>query len=135
MFYILNVTCSDYALASILGVIKRVIDVIRIIVPIFLIIGGTIVFIKGMFNPDQQDKTKKAFFNTIISAVIVMLLPFIINTLMAIISQYGDVGINEGGSNLAFELSSCWQQAGVSTSDMDSVNDNSNTSISNEANR
>ncbi len=132
MFYVLNAICSDYALAGILGVIKRVIDVIRIVVPILLLIGGTIIFVKGIFNPDQSDKTKKAFVNSIISAVIVILLPFIINTTMAIISAYGDVGIVESESNLAFDISSCWEYAGVSVSEMDSTYDDTSLSIEDE---
>lgn len=30
---------------------------------------------------------------------------------MGIISSFGDVGINEGGSNVAFDISSCWTAA------------------------
>ncbi len=128
--FILNVVCSDYALAGILGTIKRVIDVIRIIVPILLLISGTIIFTKGIFNPEQQDKTKKAFINSIISAVIVMLLPFILDTTMLIISSYGDVGIRENGNTLAFDISSCWQYAAVETVDEGT---SSNQSIYEEA--
>ena len=121
MFYILNATCSDYALASILGIIKRVIDVIRIVVPIMLILGGTITFVKGIFNPEQSDKTKKAFLNQIISAVIIMLLPLLINTSMAVISTYGEVGLNESGNTITFDISSCWTQAEAKGLEMQST--------------
>ena len=134
MFYILNATCSDYALASILGIIKRVIDVIRIVVPIMLILGGTITFVKGIFNPEQSDKTKKAFLNQIISAVIIMLLPLVINTTMAVISTYGEVGLNESGNTITFDISSCWEKAGVTTSNMGSANNDGNDSVFDEAN-
>lgn len=83
MFYILN-TCSDYALKEVLGVIRRVISVTAIVVPILLIVGGTITLIKGILNPDDR-KTFKTFTNAIASAVIVFLLPFLVNITMGII--------------------------------------------------
>ena len=85
MFYILN-TCSDYALKEVLGIIRRVISVTAIVVPIFLIVGGTITLIKGILNPDDK-KTFKTFTNAIASAVIVFLLPFLVNITMGIISS------------------------------------------------
>ena len=128
MFYILN-TCSDYALKEVLGVIRRVISVTAIVVPILLIVGGTITLIKGILNPDDK-KTFKTFTNAIASAVIVFLLPFLVNITMGIISSFGDVRINEGGSNVAFDISSCWTAAdakNISSGD-------SNVPISDEAN-
>ena len=123
MFYILN-TCSDYALKEVLGVIRRVISVTAIVVPILLIVGGTITLIKGILNPDDK-KTFKTFTNAIASAVIVFLLPFLVNITMGIISSFGDVG-----SNVAFDISSCWTAAdakNISSGD-------SNVPISDEAN-
>lgn len=134
--YILSAICSDYALASVLGIIKRIITILQIVVPIFLIIGGSITFSKALINPDDGPKAKKNFLNAIASAVIVFLMPFLINSIMAIISAYGDVGITDSnGNNTAFNISSCWNNANVTDISSSSIsNYNENTSISDEAN-
>lgn len=134
--YILSAICSDYALASVLGIIKRIITILQIVVPIFLIIGGSIAFSKALINPDDGPKAKKNFLNAIASAVIVFLMPFLINSIMAIISAYGDVGITDSnGNNTAFNISSCWSNANVTDISSSSIsNYNENTSISDEAN-
>lgn len=134
--YILSAICSDYALASVLGIIKRIITILQIVVPIFLIIGGSITFSKALINPDDGPKAKKNFLNAIVSAVIVFLMPFLINSIMAIISAYGDVGITDSnGNNTAFNISSCWNNANVTDISSSSIsNYNENTSISDEAN-
>ena len=134
--YILSAICSDYALASVLGIIKRIITILQIVVPIFLIIGGSITFSKALINPDDGPKAKKNFLNAIASAVIVFLMPFLINSIMAIISAYGDVGITDSnGNNTAFNISSCWNNANVADISSSSIsNYNENTSISDEAN-
>lgn len=134
--YILSAICSDYALASVLGIIKRIITILQIVVPIFLIIGGSITFSKALINPDDGTKAKKNFLNAIASAVIVFLMPFLINNIMAIISAYGDVGITDSnGNNTAFNISSCWSNANVTDISSSSIsNYNENTSISDEAN-
>jgi GATA zinc finger domain-containing protein 15 (fragment) len=134
--YILSAICSDYALASVLGIIKRIITILQIVVPIFLIIGGSITFSKALINPDDGPKAKKNFLNAIASAVIVFLMPFLINSIMAIISAYGDVGITDSnGNNTAFNISSCWSNANVTDISSSSIsNYNENTSISDEAN-
>lgn len=124
MINLLNVICSDYVMIKIVSIAKRVIDLIRLIAPILLIIGGTIIFTKGVFNPDQKGKseTLNKFLNGVFATVIVMFLPFIINTIMLIISAYGEVGIKENGNTTAFQLSSCWTSAGVNNSNMSSTN-------------
>ena len=134
--YMLSAICSDYALASVLGIIKRIITILQIVVPIFLIIGGSITFSKALINPDDGPKAKKNFLNAIASAVIVFLMPFLINSIMAIISAYGDVGITDSnGNNTAFNISSCWNNANVTDISSSSIsNYNENTSISDEAN-
>ena len=134
--YILSAICSDYALASVLGIIKRIITILQIVVPIFLIIGGSITFSKALINPDDGHKAKKNFLNAIASAAIVFLMPFLINSIMAIISAYGDVGITDSnGNNTAFNISSCWSNANVTDISSSSIsNYNENTSISDEAN-
>ena len=131
MINILNATCSDYALSQILSIIQKVIYVIRLVVPILLILGGTIIFVKYFFDPENK-KLMKAFINAIASAIIVIFLPFIINVTMALISTYGGVGLRENGNNVALNVSSCWTQAGIDQSTMNSANSKTTTSISSE---
>ena len=136
MINVANVICLDYVMIKVVYILKRVIDIIRLLAPILLIIGGTITFTKGVFKPDEGAKSKTVgkFLNGVFGTVIVMFLPFIINTLMLVISTYGEVGIRENRNNVAFQLSSCWNQAGVSNSNMNSTNGTSR-SISSEAGR
>lgn len=127
MINVANVICSDYVMIKIVSILKRAIDVIRLIAPILLMIGGTITFSKGVFKPDESAKSKTVgkFLNGVFATVIVMFLPFIINTIMLVISTYGEVGIKENNSNAAFQLSSCWTQAGVNNTSMNSTNSTS----------
>ena len=136
MINVANVICSDYVMMKVVSIIKRAIDVIRLIAPILLIIGGTITFTKGVFKPDEGTKSKTVgkFLNGVFATVIVMLLPFIINTLMLVISTYGEVGIKENRNTVAFQLSNCWNNAGVANSNFNSANGTSR-SISSEAGR
>ena len=125
MVDLLNVICSDYIMMKVVSILKRIIDIIRIVTPILLIIGGTITFTKGVINPEDKgnkSQTVGKFLNGVFATVIVMFLPFIINTLMLIISTYGEVGVRENGNTVAFQLSSCWTNAGVTNSNMYSTN-------------
>jgi len=134
MINLLNVICSDYIMIKAVSILKRVIDVIRLITPILLIIGGTITFSKGVINPEEKggkSQTVGKFLNGVLATVIVLFLPFIINTVMLIISTYGEVGVKENSNNVAFQLSSCWANAGVGNSNLNSTNGTSR-SISQE---
>lgn len=125
MVDLLNVVCSDYIMMKVVTIMKRVIDIIRIVTPILLIVGGTITFTKGVINPEGKggkSETVGKFLNGVFATVIVMFLPFIINTVMLIISTYGEVGVRENGNTTAFQLSSCWTNAGISNSNMNSTN-------------
>lgn len=119
MFSILNV-CGDYILGNILDIIKRTIDLLGIIVPIILIIGGTINIVRGVLNPEDK-KVVKNTINSFLSAIIVFFLPFIINTTMAIIDLANDpgkndVGIIEGNEKEVFSVSACWNN--IKTTDV-----------------
>ena len=137
MFDILNV-CNDYILGNIIDIIKKTMNLLGIIVPILLIVGGTINLSKAVLNPDDK-KAMKSVVNCFASAVIVFLLPFLVNTTMKIISVANDnktkIGINENGTTQTFSISECWNN--IKTVDItpkfNSVNKNTNT-ISNEKN-
>ena len=110
MFNILAM-CDDYILGNILNIVKKTIDILGIVVPILLIIGGSINIAKGVFNPEDKKAVKKVV-NQFVSAVIIFLLPFVINTTMKILSVANDdttsVGIHDTGKVERFDLATCW---------------------------
>lgn len=138
MFNILNV-CNDYILGNILSIIKRTVDLLGIIVPILLIIGGTINIAKGVLNPEDK-KAIKSVVNCFVSAIIVFFLPFIVNTTMTIISVANNdqtkIGITENGTTQTFNVAECWNNAKTVdiTPKFNSVNEKTNTSLSKEQN-
>lgn len=125
MLFLLEVPiCSDFVLATILVIVKRVLNIIQIIVPILLIISGTLKFLKMTVNPDDDKKGKKNFLNSIISAIIIFLLPMVMNLTLNMISEYGEVGINSTNNETVLNLATCWQAASTTQSEMDSVREN-----------
>lgn len=133
MFNILNV-CNDYIIGNIIDIIRRAVNLLGIIVPILLIIGGTINIVKAVFNPEDK-KVIKNIVNCFISAIIVFFLPFIINTTMKILAYGGsDIGVTEGGKTEVFSVSACWNNINkVDTSPKFSKNA-TKTSVSDEQN-
>ena len=129
---ILQSVCSDFALATILNIVRRVLSFIQLVVPIILIVSGTMHVIQMMANPDEKKNMKKLI-NSFAAAIIVFLLPFVINLTMSVISETGDVGLEENGNLTPFNVSSCWNTSSdVDT--MDSSNDNTKETIKGEEN-
>lgn len=89
--------CSDPALAAILSIIKKVMNIVWIIGPILAIIGAVIAFVKLLSNPDEK-KYRKLFQNMIIALVMLFFLPVIINTVMKMLDD-------------TFEITACWNYA------------------------
>ena len=91
------IACNDYSLANILSIVKRIILLIQIIVPILLIISGTLSLIKSMQNPDEKDNHKKII-NSFLAAAVVFFIPLLINLVFQMIGE-------------KTSLSSCWVNA------------------------
>ena len=70
--------CDQEGVITVFKVIKTVINVIRIAVPIGIIIWTVIELLKNVINPDDKD-SKKKIFNRIVAAIIVFLIPTIID--------------------------------------------------------
>ena len=97
--------CSDYGLAVFLHIFKTVMSLIQIIVPIVLIVMCAIDFSKLVINPDDNNKAKsKGLLNKFLAAVIVFLMPIIVN---AIIGTMVDSFDGAKG----FDVISCWDAA------------------------
>ena len=90
--------CSDYALANILSLTQLAFNIICIAVPIILIFSLILTIIKVITDPDQKHFIRKII-SQIAAAIIVFLLPTLVNLIMA--------WLPDGGMNIG----SCWQAA------------------------
>ena len=109
--------CSNPALGRFLAILKRLFVVLEIIVPIVLMVSIAFILLKLMTNTDVVEKKRvypnvifdysdselrKQILNACTAAVIVMLLPAIVNVVMYAISQ---------ATNDKFVVSECWNNA------------------------
>lgn len=110
--------CNDAALVGILSIVKRILQLVQIIVPIFLIIMASINFTNAMRNPDDK-KILKKIINSFLAAAVVFMVPVVVNTLIGIL-----------GEKTAF--SNCWNEANESikySSQYIETDDNNNKTI------
>lgn len=115
----IDTCCSDFGLARLLGAIQRFLDIIHIVAPIILIAALIIQFTQMIANPDDENKKKsKSLLNKFIAAVIVFLLPTIINTTINLV--FSD-----------FSFAACWHSSSI-IEEMTLVADNTYVSTSNK---
>ena len=102
MIYVLATAdaCNDYALAHILSLTQTAFDIICIVVPIILIISLIITKARIITDPDQKHFIRKII-SQIVSAIIIFLLPTILDIIMVWLPDGGD----------SFNITSCWQAA------------------------
>ena len=106
-------SCNDSGLKSIMLFIKNTLTLIQIIVPILLIIMGSVNLAKIMKNPDDK-KGLSRIKNSFIAAIIVFFIPVFINVLMYAI-----------GTNTT--ISDCWNNASNSSTSTGYMDPNDNT--------
>lgn len=107
-----NSCCSDYGIATYLSLMKKVLNIIHIIVPIVLIAMVAINLTQLMMDPDDQKKIKmNSLKNKIIAAVIVFFIPYMMNMVVEIISYSGLTPEN-------FSLAGCYLAADDTTTIM-----------------
>lgn len=104
MFQILDCTdigtcCSDYALANMLDIARRIVELIQLIAPILLILMAMVQLIQLTINPDTKDGIKKIL-NKVYAAVTIFSIPVIFNISIGILPD-------------DFSVVSCWNQAKV----------------------
>ena len=97
----LGTCCKDYSIIGVLEVTKVVFGLIQFVVPIILIVAGTIQFLQLTINPELKDGFRRVL-NKFMAAVIIFLLPTLV-----------DVFLNATSEN--FTISACWSQAKVNT--------------------
>ena len=94
-------------LVTLFKIIKIALNAIRLIVPIGLIVMTVLDISKNVINTDEKDSMKKIG-NRLIAAVIVFLVPTIVNIIIGLV----DVALGSGaGSNYEYNLSDCWKNA------------------------
>lgn len=97
-------SCSDLFGPDLVEEINKVMDIIRIVVPILLIIFGIVDFFKATFdnNEDEMKKDRERFIKRIIAAIIVFLVPIFVNLVLTLGNTVwsninADTCINETG--------------------------------------
>ena len=116
--------CADYALANMLNTVHQVINMIAIIVPILLIISIIFSLVSFLVNVDQKNKGKKII-QKVAAAIIVFLLPTIVDTTMSLLDYAGgDIESNN------FQVASCWTLAAKGTTSRSNINSGAGTNTS-----
>ena len=99
--------CSgSNSIQPVFHMLKILLDVVRIVVPIGLIVMTTLDISKKVINPDEKDGQQKILLRAI-AALIVFLLPTIIDLSLKVIDWGTGRNVDDGGNG----LSSCWKNA------------------------
>ena len=109
--------CNSTELSLILPIIRRIINLIQLIVPVILILYATIQLAQAVINPDEKNNNKKIF-NKILAAVIIFFIPVFIDMVMGLVGENTD-------------FSSCWNSAS-SNSNINVITDTDTTTTTND---
>lgn len=85
-------TCRDAGLANILGIIKKVLDLIQLIGPIIAIISLILILIKYITNPENK-KLKGNIKNVVIALALLYFIPLLVNVTMGLLDDNFDVAV------------------------------------------
>ena len=89
--------CNSYVLANILNITQNIFSLIQLIVPILLIITGTVQFVQLTINPEMKGGFRKVL-NKLIAAFIIFFLPVLV-----------DAVVNLAPNSIS--VASCWEEA------------------------
>ncbi len=94
---------EDSDLLNVLSLIRTIIKYLQILIPIALILWGSIDMGKAVIAGDEKKmkEAQKPFVQRLISALIVFLIPFIVNLVINLVT------------NNASEWKACWNKAGT----------------------
>ena len=91
----------DAVLSEFINGIHNFINILHLVGPILLVLALAINFGKGVLNPEAYDKKgSKYYINSIIAAVVLFMLPYIVTVSVNIIDPDGN-----------FSVTSCWKLA------------------------
>ena len=109
LFQILDGVCTNEELKTILGVIRLAFNAVKLIIPIVLIILGTVDLSKAVIAQDekQMKEAQKRFLNRVIYAIVIFLIPTIVMLLFGMLpsSLFG------GDSGKGYNWKDCWNEA------------------------
>lgn len=107
---------GDQGLKSILGLAHRVVVILQIVIPIALIIWGTIDMGKAVIAGDEKKikEARKPLIQRAVSAVIVFLLPYLVSLVIGLVIDGGQDWID------------CWNASGSWTNKINTNIDNTN---------
>ncbi len=95
--------CSDPALGSFLAIIKQIFFMLLVITPVLLILSLFVLGFRKVRNPEDK-KINGSIQNAVTAAIVVILLPLIVNLLMYALNY---------GVNSRFVVSECWNASRV----------------------
>lgn len=100
MIYLLDEVCTNDTMQNVMSLVKLIMNVICIVVPIIMIVLGSLDLFKAVTAGKEEEikKKQKALITRLIAGVLVFLVPTIVRVLMSLI-----------GSD-AWE--NCWDSAG-----------------------
>ena len=93
----LGTCCNDAAIVSLVEIIRRIMNIIQLVVPILLIVYASIELTKMVLNPDEKNGLKKVT-NKFFAAAIVFFVPMIINAFIQMMPN-------------SYNLTACWNQS------------------------
>lgn len=104
MFILYDGICQDDTMLKVFGLVKFVLNVICVIVPIVMIVLGTIDLFKAVVASKEEEikKRQNTLITRLIAGIIVFLVPAIVTLIMGLIGQ-GGTGKNDWGR--------CWEKA------------------------
>ena len=87
--FVLNTTFDCSQLANVIGIAGFVLKVIQFVVPILLILWGTIDLVKSVVAGKEDDikKNQKILIKRIIMAVLVFMVPILVSTILGLIGS------------------------------------------------
>lgn len=98
--------CDTKGFLQVMNLIKVLLNIIRFVVPIILIIMLILDLLKNVINPNEKEGMKKIY-TRVLSAVIVFLIPTLINLVMSFIN-------NVNSTNYDYSISNCYTNANSS---------------------
>lgn len=95
--------CAQPGVLKIFGLVKTLLNIIRIVVPLGLIVMTSLDLARKVMNPDDKDAQKKIM-HRVIAAVVVFAAPLLVRVVLNLI----DIGL---GNDIASQssLSACWR--------------------------
>jgi len=111
-FFQILAECGDTDLITILGVVRAALNIVTFVIPIILIVLGIVDLSKAVVTSKEEEvkKAQKMFFQRVIYAVVIFLVPLIVSLLFRLLPS-GVFGSNEAGYN----WKDCWDAAADKT--------------------